>query len=87
MSGWVSPALWPVSSIRTAHGFSPRSWSAGLADVVERLGVTIYEQTPRDEHQPGRAETPFGVIRHRRCSRATEGFTARLPGLAAGGSR
>ena len=59
----------------------PAKLARGLADVVERLGVTIYEQTPVTAIAPGRAETPHGVLRAPVVIRATEGFTARLRGL------
>ena len=59
----------------------PAKLARGLADVVERLGVTIYEQTPVTEIAPGRAETPLGVLRAPVVIRATEGFTARMRGL------
>ncbi len=59
----------------------PAKLARGLADVVERLGVTIYEQTPVTEIAPGRAETPHGVLRAPVVIRATEGFTARMRGL------
>ncbi|MEV5960813.1 FAD-binding oxidoreductase [Kribbella sp. NPDC051952] len=51
----------------------------GLADVVERLGVTIYENTPVRAIHAGHAMTPYGVVRAEVIVRATEGFT---PGLA-----
>ena len=59
----------------------PAKLVRGLADVVEHLGVTIYEQTPVTEIAPGRAETPRGVLRAPLNLRATEGFTARIRGL------
>ena len=59
----------------------PAKLARGLADVVERLGVTIYEQTPVTEISPGRAETALGVLRAPVMLRATEGFTARMGGL------
>jgi glycine/D-amino acid oxidase-like deaminating enzyme len=59
----------------------PAKLARGLADVVERLGVTIYEQTPVTEISPGRAETPLGVLRAPIVLRATEGFTSRMRGL------
>ena len=59
----------------------PAKLARGLADVVERLGVTIYEQTPVTEITAGRAETPHGVLRAPVIIRATEGFTARMRGL------
>lgn len=59
----------------------PAKLARGLADVVERLGVKIYEQTPVTEISAGRAETPHGVLRAPVILRATEGFTARMRGL------
>ena len=59
----------------------PAKLARGLADVVERLGVTIYEQTPVTTISPGRAQTPLGVVRAPIVLRATEGFTARMRGL------
>ncbi len=59
----------------------PAKLARGLADVVERLGVTIYEQTPVTTIRSGRAETPLGVLRAPIVLRATEGFTARMRGL------
>ncbi|MEI7915001.1 MAG: FAD-dependent oxidoreductase [Mycobacteriaceae bacterium] len=59
----------------------PAKLARGLADVVERLGATIYEQTPVTGIAPGRAATPHGVLRAPVIIRATEGFTARIRGL------
>ncbi|MGV1088749.1 MAG: NAD(P)/FAD-dependent oxidoreductase [Mycobacterium sp.] len=59
----------------------PAKLARGLADVVERLGVTIYEQTPVTAISPGRADTPLGAVRAPVILRATEGFTARMRGL------
>ena len=59
----------------------PAKLARGLADVVERLGVTIYEQTPVTTIRSGRAETPLGVLRAPIVLRAAEGFTARMRGL------
>ena len=59
----------------------PAKLARGLADVVERLGATLYEQTPVTRIQPGRAVTPLGTVRAPVIIRATEGFTARIPGL------
>ena len=59
----------------------PAKLARGLADVVERLGVTIYEQSPVTRITPGRAETELGVVRAPIVLRATEGFTARMRGL------
>jgi glycine/D-amino acid oxidase-like deaminating enzyme len=59
----------------------PAKLARGLADVVERLGVTVYEQTPVTGIASGRAETTRGVVRAPVVIRATEGFTARMRGL------
>jgi glycine/D-amino acid oxidase-like deaminating enzyme len=59
----------------------PAKLARGLADVVERLGATVYEQTPVTGIEPGRAVTPQGTLRAPVILRATEGFTARMPGL------
>ena len=53
----------------------------GLADAVERLGVEIYEDTPVTAIRPGAAVTARGTVSARYVLRATEGFTAGLPGL------
>ncbi len=52
----------------------------GLAHVVERLGVTIYEKTPVLSLGPGEVVTARGTVRARIVVRATEGFTPELPG-------
>lgn len=59
----------------------PAKLARGLADVVERLGVTIYEQTPLTAISPGRVQTPSGVVRAPVILRATEGFTSQMRGL------
>ncbi|HET6510261.1 MAG TPA: FAD-binding oxidoreductase [Baekduia sp.] len=52
----------------------------GLAEAAERLGVTIHEQSPVTGIAPGRATTPQGQVDARHVVRATEGYTADLPG-------
>ena len=52
----------------------------GLADAVERRGVTIHERTPVRSIEPGRAVTAHGTVRARTVLRATEGYTATLRG-------
>jgi glycine/D-amino acid oxidase-like deaminating enzyme len=47
----------------------------GLAEAVERLGVTIHEDTAVTELAARRARTPRGEVRARWVVRATEGFT------------
>jgi len=52
----------------------------GLARVVESQGATIYEQTAATEIGPGRVVTRHGTVRADTVIRATEGYTANLPG-------
>jgi len=53
----------------------------GLAEAAERAGARLYERTPVLALEPHRARTPFGDVRARWVVRATEGYTAELPGL------
>ena len=53
----------------------------GLARAVEQLGVTVHERTPVTRIEPGVITTPTGRVRAEVVVRATEGFTAQLPGL------
>jgi glycine/D-amino acid oxidase-like deaminating enzyme len=71
-----------VAAYHTPHcaRIQPALLARGLADAVERLGVQIYEQTPVTAIAKGRATTATGVVRAP-ILRATEGFTAALPGL------
>lgn len=59
----------------------PAQLVRGLADTVERLGVAVYERSPVIEIGAGRAVTPWGAVTAPVVLRATEGFTAALPGL------
>ncbi|HEX5615039.1 MAG TPA: FAD-dependent oxidoreductase [Acidimicrobiia bacterium] len=52
----------------------------GLARVVEARGVPIHEGTPVLELGPGRLRTPGATVRAEVIVRATEAFTAALPG-------
>jgi glycine/D-amino acid oxidase-like deaminating enzyme len=58
----------------------PARLARGLAEVVERLGVPIYESTPVTRLRPGRVDTPAGPVHAEVVVRATEGYTATLPG-------
>jgi glycine/D-amino acid oxidase-like deaminating enzyme len=53
----------------------------GLAATVERLGVRIHERSPVTRIEPGRAVTARGALRAGMVVRATEAYTAKLPGL------
>jgi glycine/D-amino acid oxidase-like deaminating enzyme len=52
----------------------------GLLSVVRRAGVAVYERTPVQSIQPGRVVTAAGTVQARHVIRATEGYTAGLPG-------
>lgn len=58
----------------------PAKLARGLAAAVERLGVTVHEETRVTEIRPGRAITERGVVTATHVIRATEGFTADLDG-------
>ena len=52
----------------------------GLATAAERAGVTIYESSRVTKLEPGLAMTKGGHVRARYLLRATEGYTADMPG-------
>ncbi|MBE7184059.1 MAG: FAD-dependent oxidoreductase [Methylobacterium mesophilicum] len=58
----------------------PAKLVQGLAKAVERLGVSIYEQTAVTKIEPGVVSTSRGTVRAETIIRATEGFTAGIPG-------
>jgi glycine/D-amino acid oxidase-like deaminating enzyme len=58
----------------------PLKLARGLAGVVTGLGVTLHEDTPVIAIEPGMALTPYGTVVGDVVLRATEGFTAALPG-------
>jgi glycine/D-amino acid oxidase-like deaminating enzyme len=59
----------------------PAKLVRGLAAAVERQGVAIAEGTTVTGIAPGRVTTDRGIVTARVILRATEGFTATLPGL------
>jgi glycine/D-amino acid oxidase-like deaminating enzyme len=59
----------------------PAKLAAGLARVVESLGVEIFEGTRVSEIRPREAVTAFGTVAADTIVRATEGFTAQIDGL------
>jgi glycine/D-amino acid oxidase-like deaminating enzyme len=59
----------------------PAKLARGLAAAIERHGATIHERTPALDIAPGSVRTPHGTVRARWVVRATEGYTAGLPGL------
>jgi glycine/D-amino acid oxidase-like deaminating enzyme len=75
----VAQALGALYSPACAR-IQPADLVAGLADVVSRSGVRLYEGTPVTSIAPGVARTPAGDVRAPFILRCTEGFTADLPG-------
>jgi glycine/D-amino acid oxidase-like deaminating enzyme len=69
-------ALWSPHAAR----IHPARLVRGLADVVEAMGVAIYEGTEVTRVEPSRAVTRHGTVRATYVLRALEGFTAGLPG-------
>ncbi len=66
--------------IRDMARVQPAKLVRGLAAVVEGLGVAIYEGTTVTRFEKGQVETDRGSVRAPVVIRATEGFTAGLPG-------
>jgi glycine/D-amino acid oxidase-like deaminating enzyme len=67
--------------VRGVARVQPAKLVRGLAAAVERLGVTIAEGTEVTCIAPGLVSTTRGRVRAGAILRATEGFTATLPGL------
>lgn len=59
----------------------PAALVRALADAVREAGVTLHEGTPATEISPHRVITPGGTITADVVVRATEGYTAALPGF------
>ncbi|MFT3855151.1 MAG: FAD-dependent oxidoreductase [Ilumatobacteraceae bacterium] len=76
----IDDALGAVST-RQCAALHPAKLVAGLANAVERRGVTIHERTRVDHVERGRVRAGRRTIRTRFTVRATEAFTAGLPGL------
>lgn len=66
--------------VRGMARVQPAKLARGLAEAVERLGVTIYEGTAVTSYRKGMVETDRGTVHTPVILRATEGFTAGLPG-------
>jgi glycine/D-amino acid oxidase-like deaminating enzyme len=58
----------------------PARLARGLAETVEKLGVTVYEQTAVTSIEDGAALTPLGRVKAEVVVRATEAYTVQLPG-------
>lgn len=59
----------------------PAKLVRGLARAAERAGATIYERSPAVSLDAGLVRTPAGEVAAPWVVRATEGYTAGLPGL------
>jgi len=66
--------------VRGQARVQPAKLVRGLAQAVERLGVRIHEQTAVTGIAKGRVTTDRGTVRAGTIIRATEGFTAGIPG-------
>jgi len=66
--------------VRGMARVQPAKLARGLAEAIERLGVTIYEGTAVTGYRKGAVETDRGTVRAPVILRATEGFTAGLKG-------
>lgn len=71
-----------IGGLFTPHcaAVHPAKLVHGLARAVEARGVTIHEQTPVLAIEPGGVVTPAGRLAAEVVVRATEAWTARLPG-------
>ena len=71
-----------LGGVYTPHcaAIHPAKLARSLASRVERLGVALYEQTAASAIEPGVVRTAHGDLRAELIVRATEGFSARLPG-------
>jgi glycine/D-amino acid oxidase-like deaminating enzyme len=72
-----------IGGVYTPHcaSIQPARLARGLAEAVERRGVTIYEQTRALRMSSGRVDCPQGTVRAPVVIRATEAFSMALPGL------
>jgi len=71
-----------LGAVYTPHCASihPARLARGLAEAVERAGVTVYEGTPVLELGKRTLRTPNGRVTAGVVVRATEGYTPSLPG-------
>jgi glycine/D-amino acid oxidase-like deaminating enzyme len=71
-----------VGGIYTPHcaAIHPRKLVRSLADVVTARGAAVYEHSRVVSVEPGRVRTKAAAVRADVIVRATEGYTANLPG-------
>lgn len=72
-----------LGAVFTPHcaRIQPAKLARGLARKVEELGGRIYEKTAATKIEARRVTTTSGTVAAGYVVRATEGYTARLPGL------
>ena len=63
-----------------AASIQPAKLARGLGDLIQGWGVQIYENTPVTAIEPGVVTTTGGRVKAPFIVRATEGYTAELPG-------
>ncbi|BEP16511.1 FAD-dependent oxidoreductase [Acidothermaceae bacterium B102] len=75
-------AVGVLGGLWTPHCASihPARLARGLADVLTGKGVRIYEKSPVLSYGPRRVHTGSGVLHAKHVIRATEAWTATLPG-------
>ena len=73
----------PYGAIFSPHTatIQPAKLVRGLARAVERMGVTIYENSPALDLKPGMVCTPHANVRAHWLVPAVEGYAASLPPL------
>lgn len=74
------PGALGAASLSGMLRVQPAKLVRGLADAVERAGVEIFEDTEVLDYAPNRVTTAHGTVTAPIILRATEGFTASLPG-------
>lgn len=75
------PGALGAMGVRGVARIQPAKLVRGLAQAVERLGVTIHEDTEVTTLAAGRVGSARGTVQAPIILRCTEGFTATLPGL------
>jgi glycine/D-amino acid oxidase-like deaminating enzyme len=75
-----APGLLAAAWTPHCAALDPARLARGLARVVEGQGVSIFESTPATRIRPGRVDTANGPVDAKVVVRATEGYTATLPG-------
>ena len=74
------PGALGAASLSGMLRVQPAKLVRGLADAVERAGAEIFEDTEVLDYAPNRVTTAQGTVTAPIILRATEGFTASLPG-------